>query len=252
MVVSLEGEFHFCRCLPGPARRNPPPARNARRRLSPEAYIFGAEFTRESTPKEQEERLKQAIVQYEQDVQRAAVNRARNVTRRRTRRAQRQKRSPAGPVARLRRSSPPAASSSKCPKPRPSPTCPRSPSRTAIASSSRSARAMVSVFGTVLQRILFPLPAGQELLRLPAQAGGPRKEADKGSIYVLRADGSVISKRNTGFLFEFPRQHAADARRCHRRARRLTRRRGRRTSRTGPIFYQFGLGVAALQVIKNY
>jgi len=32
------------------------------------------------------------------------------------------------------------------------------------------------------------------------QAGGPRKEADRGSIYVLRADGSVISRRSGGFL----------------------------------------------------
>jgi len=48
--------------------------------LTPQAYVFGTEFTRESTRRNQEERLKQALVQYEQDLQRAAATRARNVT----------------------------------------------------------------------------------------------------------------------------------------------------------------------------
>jgi len=57
---------------------------------------------------------------------------------------------------------------------------------------------MVSVFRLGVHRELFHLQAGKTRADYLSQAGGPTKSADEGSIYVLRADGSVKSKQQTG------------------------------------------------------
>ena len=59
---------------------------------------------------------------------------------------------------------------------------------------------MVSVFGTVFNESSFLYRPEKSVSDYLAQAGGPRREADERSIYVLRADGSVISKRGSGLL----------------------------------------------------
>src|SRR5690606_26335080 len=59
---------------------------------------------------------------------------------------------------------------------------------------------MVTVFGTVFNESAFIYKPEKDVTDYLAQAGGPRKEADKRSIYVLRADGSVVSNQQSGFL----------------------------------------------------
>src|SRR2546422_4420718 len=59
---------------------------------------------------------------------------------------------------------------------------------------------MVSVFGTVFNESSFLYRDDKNVSDYLAQAGGPRKEADRGSIYLLRADGSVVSGRSGGLL----------------------------------------------------
>jgi len=53
---------------------------------------------------------------------------------------------------------------------------------------------MVSVFGTVFNESSFLYRPEKNVSDYLAQAAVHRKEADARSIYVLRADGSVISK----------------------------------------------------------
>ncbi|MEX1074811.1 MAG: SLBB domain-containing protein, partial [Burkholderiales bacterium] len=80
VVVSLEGEFNHAgvyQALPGESLRKLILRVGG---LTGDAYLFGTEFTRESTRRSQEKRLREAIIQFEQDLQRAAASRARNVT----------------------------------------------------------------------------------------------------------------------------------------------------------------------------
>jgi protein involved in polysaccharide export with SLBB domain len=57
----------------------------------------------------------------------------------------------------------------------------------------------VSVFGTVFNESSFLYTADKTVNDYLDLAGGPRKEADKGSTYLLRADGSVVSRRSPVF-----------------------------------------------------
>ncbi|MGH8739237.1 MAG: SLBB domain-containing protein, partial [Burkholderiales bacterium] len=80
IVVSLEGEFAHAgvyQAMKGETLRQLVVRVGG---LTRDAYIYGAQFTRESTRKEQDERLKKALNQMEEDLQRAAATRARNVT----------------------------------------------------------------------------------------------------------------------------------------------------------------------------
>src|SRR5438105_8298921 len=79
VVVSLEGEFNFAGVYQAKPKETLRQLISRVGGFTPKAYLFGAEFNRESTRREQEERLKQAIDQLEQDVQRASATRARNV-----------------------------------------------------------------------------------------------------------------------------------------------------------------------------
>ena len=58
---------------------------------------------------------------------------------------------------------------------------------------------MVSVFGTVYNEAAFLYKPDKTVGDYVTQAGGPRKEADRKSMYVLRADGSVISNQGSFF-----------------------------------------------------
>ena len=111
---------------------------------------------------------------------------------------------------------------------------------------------MVSVFGTVFNESAFLHEPDKNVADYLALAGGPRKEADKRSIYVLRANGSVASARQTGFLSPSVgnlRSMPGDAI--------VVPEDFTHTSWTRDlkdwtqIFFQFGLGVAALQVLRE-
>src|SRR5207253_6745987 len=80
VIVSLEGEFNFAGVYQAKPKETLRQLISRVGGVTPKAYLFGAEFTRESTRKEQEERLKAALDQLEQEMQRASVTRARSVT----------------------------------------------------------------------------------------------------------------------------------------------------------------------------
>ena len=66
-----------------------------------------------------------------------------------------------------------------------------------------SAHSTVSVIGEVYNQNAYIYKPGKRISDYLALAGGPTKDADTGSIYVLRADGSVISKQQSNWLSGF-------------------------------------------------
>jgi protein involved in polysaccharide export with SLBB domain len=221
--------------------------------LTQNAYLFGAEFTRESTRKDQEERLKQALVQYEQDLQRAAATRARNVTNAEeaaTLKAETDAQQ--ATLARVRTLRPTGRIVLELPENAQIANLPDITLEDGDRFVVPQKPSMVSVFGRVFNESAFLYRNDKTVSDYLEQAGGPRKEADKGSIYLLRADGSVISKRTTGFLLSsFDGMHPMPGDTIV-VPEDLTRTTWAKDLRDWTqIFYQFGLGAAALKVITQ-
>jgi polysaccharide biosynthesis/export protein len=111
---------------------------------------------------------------------------------------------------------------------------------------------MVSVIGAVYNETSFVYKPEKRVDDYLSQAGGPTRTADKRSVYLLRADGSVISRRNSGFLFSaLDSAHVmpGDAIVVPEDLDRSTFTKNLKD--WTQIFYQFGLGAAAIRVISN-
>jgi protein involved in polysaccharide export with SLBB domain len=111
---------------------------------------------------------------------------------------------------------------------------------------------MVSVFGTVFNESAFLYAPDKNVADYLALAGGPRKEADKRSIYVLRANGSVASSMQAGRFFGSVgnlRSMPGDAIVVPEDFTRTSWTRDLKDWTS--ILYQFGLGAAALKVLTE-
>jgi len=109
----------------------------------------------------------------------------------------------------------------------------------------------VSVFGSVYSEAAFLYRPEKGLTDYLDQAGGPRKEADEGSMYVVRADGSVVSRRQ-GWLsasLNGMKVMPGDAIVVPEELDRTPL--SKHLKDWTQIFYQFGLGAAALKVIQD-
>jgi protein involved in polysaccharide export with SLBB domain len=111
---------------------------------------------------------------------------------------------------------------------------------------------VVNVFGTVFNESAFVYSPDKQVNDYLDLAGGPRKQADARSIYLLRANGSVVSTRQSGIL-----NRAVSGRAVMPGDTIVVPEDFERTTWTKDlkdwtqIFYQFGLGAAALKVIKD-
>jgi polysaccharide export outer membrane protein len=215
--------------------------------------VFGAQFTRDSTRRNQEERLRQALDQLEQDVQRAAVTRAQSVVSPEDAAALKQEsEAQRALVSRLRTLQPTGRIVLELPE---NPTIAHLPDieledgdRLVIPQQP----SQVSVFGTVFNESSFLYSPDKSVGDYLTLAGGPRRQADKSSIYVLRADGSVVSARQSGFLLASlgnVRLMPGDAIVVPEDFERTTWTKDLKD--WTQIFYQFGLGAAALKVIRD-
>jgi len=254
VVVSLEGEFNFAGVYQAKPKETLRQLVSRVGGLTGRAYVFGAEFTRESTRKEQDERLRQAIEQLEQDVQRASVTRAQSaITPEDAATVKQQTEAQQRLVSRLRTLRPNGRVVLQLPeKPRLEDlpdieledgdrlVIPQQPSQ-------------VSVFGTVFNESSFVYQPNRTVADYLDLAGGPRKQADRSSIYLLRANGSVVSARQSGFFFSnsinSQRPLPGDAIIVPEDFERTTWMKDLRD--WSQIFYQFGLGAAALKVLKD-
>lgn len=252
VIVSLEGEFNFAGVYQAKPKETLRQLISRVQGLTPRAYLFGAEFTRESTRKEQEERLKLALDQLEQDVQRSSAARARNVVSAEDAAALKQEaEAQQAVVARLRTLKPTGRVVFQLPE---KPTVSDLPD-IELEDGDRffvpQQPSQISVFGTVYNESSFVYRPNRDVSDYLALAGGPRKQADKSSIYVLRANGSVVSAGQSGFFTRISsvRLMPGDAIVVPEDFERTTWMRDIKD--WTQILYQFGLGAAALKVLKQ-
>jgi protein involved in polysaccharide export with SLBB domain len=252
-VVSLEGELSSAgvyQALPGETLRQLVVRVGG---VTADAYLFGAEFTRESTRRDQEQRLKQAIDQLEQDVQRAAATRAQNVVSAEDASGlAQQTEAQRALVARLRTLKPTGRVVLEMPE---NPGVAQLPD-IALEDGDRllvpKQPSTVSVFGTVFNEAAFLFTANKQVNDYLDLAGGPRKQADRSSIYLLRANGAVVSARQSGMLAS-----SLSGRKVMPGDTIVVPENFERTTWTKDlrdwtqIFYQFGLGAAALKVLQD-
>ena len=222
--------------------------------ITANAYLYGAEFTRESTRIQQQERLDDVLGRLEVEMQRSGVRRAQGVVA--VEQAQaleaeahaqrallvklRQIRATGRIVLEIR---PEAKSLKDFPDlvlddgdrllvpPRPS---------------------TVSVFGSVYNQNAYIYRQGKQVSDYLAQAGGPTKDADKSSLYVLKADGSVISRQQGGWFgrgINGERLNPGDSIIVPEDLDKLSW--TRELKDWTQIFYQFALGVVGLKVLGD-
>jgi polysaccharide biosynthesis/export protein len=170
--------------------------------LTENAYLFGAQFTRESTRQDQQKRLDQYIVQLQRSIERnslVASNRAPSAEEAAALRAvlENQRRlldmlRQTGATGRIVLSLKPTDNSIVS-----LPDIPLEDGDTLIVPYAPST---VQIIGTVYNQGAFIQTQGRRLKDYLRQSGGPTKDADKSQIFVIRADGSVLSNRgNSAF-----------------------------------------------------
>ena len=220
--------------------------------LAPSAYLFGAEFTRESTRDQQQKRYEEAVNRLERDVQVQGVNRAQNVLSAEDAQALNQERAnQLALLARLRQLKATGRITLALPEDAALKDLPDMPLEDGDRFLVPSRPSMVSVFGAVYNETSFVYKPDQRVADYLSQAGGPTRNADSGSIYLLRADGSVISRRNSGFVLsslDGARVMPGDTIVVPEELDRTTFTRNLKD--WTQILYQFGLGAAAIKILK--
>ncbi|MGE0278753.1 MAG: SLBB domain-containing protein [Nitrospiraceae bacterium] len=252
VVVTLQGEFNHAgvyQAQPGETLRQLVLRAGG---LTEKAYVFGAEFRRESTRALQEERLKRIVEQMEHDIQAIATERAQGALSSEDVAAARQELAAQRVMlARVRNLRPNGRIVLEVPEDASVKDIPD----VALEDGDRllvpERPSSVSVFGSVYSEAAFlyrPEKGLEEYLR---QAGGARKEADEGSMYVVRPDGSVVSRRQGGWLSSINglKLMPGDAIVVPEELDRTPWSKHLRD--WTQIFYQFGLGAAALKIIRD-
>ena len=111
---------------------------------------------------------------------------------------------------------------------------------------------MINVIGAVYNENAFVFKPEKRLTDYLRQAGGVSRTGDKGDVYLLRVDGSVISKRQSGWAMS-----SFDGERLMPGNTIVVPEDFERVSWTkvlkdwGSILYQFGLGAAAIKVLQQ-
>jgi protein involved in polysaccharide export with SLBB domain len=251
--IRLEGEFKASgvyQILPGETLRQLVTRVGG---LAPDAYLFGAEFRRESTRIQQQKNLDEELNRLEQDIQRAGISRAQNVTAPEDSAALKQQAdSEAQLLARLRALHPTGRivlGLAEDAAPRDLPDLPLEDGDRFYVPSPPS---MVTVFGSVYNQNAYIYRPERHVGDYLAQAGGPTKDADKGSIYVLRADGSVMSRQQSGYFInslDSARLMPGDSIVVPEELNKTNWM--REFKDISQIFYQLGLGVAAIKVLQQ-
>ena len=220
--------------------------------LTPNAYLYGAEFERESTRVMQQKRLDESVDRLDQDIQRNLTNRA-NISREEAAAAQSISEGQTGLIARLRKAR--ATGRIVLEVPMTASQLKDLPDLT-LEDGDRFYvppwPSTVAVVGAVYNANAFIYRPEKRLNDYLSQSGGATKDGDSSSVYLIRADGSVASKRQSGIVFsrfERERMMPGDTLVV---PEVLDRYRWTRDLRDwSQILYQFALGVAGLKVLRN-
>jgi hypothetical protein len=222
--------------------------------LSPNAYLYGAEFTRESTRAFQQKRLEESIDQMEREMQRSATSSsAAALTKDEAENLKSQTEGQRVLLSKLRQVKATGRIVLEMPRDQ---TQVKDIPDFVLEDGDRllvpAAPSTISVVGAVYNQNAFLHRPGQKLSDYLSRAGGPTKEADSGSIYVVKADGTVVSRRQSTWLISGFESDALmpgdtivvpDAFDRFRLTKEL--------KDWSQIFYQFALGVAGLKVLKD-
>src|SRR5947209_739238 len=251
--IRLEGEFKGAgvyQILPGETLRQLVARVGG---FTPNAYLYGAQYTRESTRVQQEKTLDEALNRLEKDIGRFNALRAQNVTSPEDAASLKQQaENQQALLVRLRQIKPFGRVVLELPEDAQIANLPELPLEDGDRFLVPSKPSMVSVFGSVYTESSFIYRPEKRVEDYISQAGGPTRGADESSIYVLRADGSVKSKQQSGFFtasLERSRLMPGDSIVVPVELDRTTVTRALKD--ISQIFYQFGLGAAAVKVIRQ-
>lgn len=220
--------------------------------FTPNAYLYGAEFTRESVRVEQQKGLGELIEKLEEDISRNAVapagvnpedvaaQRAKLEAQRELVEKLRQVKAEGRVVLDL---TPGAAAVRDLPE-------------IALEDGDRLLvpfrPATVEMLGAVYNKNSFLYRRGQRVDDYLKRAGGPSRDADRGRMFVIRADGSILSKQSVKGLwsggFASLRLMPGDAIVVPYRLNQGSLLKGLRD--WSQVFSQFALGAAAIRVIQ--
>ena len=251
--VLLEGEFHASGVyLAGPGETLGQLIERAGG-LTSQAYLYGAEFTRESTRRDQQKRLDQFVRDMEKDLEQTATKRTSlSFTADETQALASQLQSERKALEQLRslqatgrivlNFEPGDANSAKL-------------MNLALEDGDRfvvpSRPATVNVLGEVYNQNAFlhePKMRVEDYLR---EAGGLKRNADKAHVFIIRADGSVLPKRGAGpftKVFEAGRLNPGDSIVVPEEMLRVPFIRSLRN--WTQVLADLGLGAAAINVLK--
>jgi protein involved in polysaccharide export with SLBB domain len=251
--VRLEGEFEYAgqyQVAPGETLRKLVARVGG---VTADAYIYGAEFTRVSTQAQQQKKLDETLDRLEAEAARAATKRSQSVISKEDAESLApQAEAQRILIAKLRQIKATGRIVLELPRAR---AVLNDIPDLVMEDGDRlyipSRPSTVGVFGAVYNQNAFLYKDGKRIGDYLGQAGGPTRDADKGSLYLLKADGSVVSKQQRGRFFNsFDGQVVVPG-------DTIVVPEELKVSWTKEfkdwtqIFYQFALGVAGLKVLKD-
>ena len=253
VYVRLEGEVKtpgIYKALPGETLRQLVARIGG---LSPNAYLFGAELDRKSVQAMQQQRLQEMADRMQADIERnLSAKQSNTLDQQDVTTAKLQAAAQLELVRRMRAAKATGRVVLEIP---PDSSGVKNLPNIALEDGDRfyvpSQPSTVSVMGMVYNENAFMYRPDGRVSDYLAKAGGPTRDADKARIYLLRADGSVISAQNSTSIFSsfsgkelMPGDTVVVPEQLDRFS--LTK----ELKDWAQIFYQFALGVAGIKVLK--
>lgn len=249
--VRLEGEIHqagLYQAEPGETLRQLAARVGS---LTPQAYLYGAEFTRESARIMQQKRMDEALNRMERESERSAVARAQNIlTPEDAQGLKAEVEARRATIARLRQ----IKATGRIPLELSDDATANNLPDIALEDGDRfvipSRPSIVGVLGAVYSENSFLYKSNKDVGDYLAQAGGMTKDADTKHAYILKADGSILSKQQSGWFsgFDSQRLMPGDTIVVPEQTEKTTWIKDFKD--WTQILYQFGLGAAAISVLK--
>lgn len=251
VYVRLEGEFNRAgvyKALQGETLRQLVTRVGG---LTPQAYLFGSELTREATRQIQQKRLDEIVDRLEAEIQRTA-NRtsAAALSKEEADTARQQSAAQAALVAKMRQVK--ATGRIVMDLPGQNPQLKDLPD-IVLEDGDRlyvpSPASTVNVMGTVYNQNAFLYKQGQNVGDYLAKAGGPTRDGEEADVYLVRADGVVFSSRQGSMFSSFGGREVmpGDTIVVPEKLERYNF--AKEFMNWTQIFYQFAVGVASLKTI---
>jgi len=218
------------------------------------AYVYGAEFTRVSTRVQQQKRLDESLDRMEAEAARVATQKSQSVISKEDGESlQQQMQAQSALVTKLRQIK--ATGRIVLELPRNGASIKNIPDL-ALEDGDRffipTKPSTVSVFGAVYNQNAFLYRDRKDVGDYLGQAGGPTRDADKGSVYLVKADGTVVSKQQGGVIFNsFNGQKVVPGDAIVVPEDLIKFSWTKELKDWSQIFYQFALGVAGLKVLGD-